>query len=347
MSSRKSRIPYNMFDMERNAREAKRFTKCERIYHRGQELAWDGKEILQMLIEKHGKPSMDSETRAALGRLFNIILWGELAAWKISAQLADRLEPLEAKMAATSQAHDEARHFYVMYDYLQQLGYEPEPMDRAPEALLELVLDTDKLAYKLLGMQLMIETLALTLFQTVRELKVEPVLSELMTYYERDEARHVGLGMQYLPTLMKDMSKREVSAMLTFQVRVLFWAVWENKVLEKDFRVLGVDPREIIERGRRKQIAALGEAYAALGVPFDKERNIAVMSLNAATEFLFPAEENQRSTFKKLGAAWEAFWKRSEIVGTDEFDAHSMHDIRTARGTVAKAESSGDFLKAS
>jgi 8-oxo-dGTP pyrophosphatase MutT (NUDIX family) len=344
---RASRIPYDMFDLDRSAAEARRFAKCERIYHRGQELAWDGKEILPMLVAKHGRPSLPPETQRALGRLFNIILWGELAAWRISAQLADALEPLEAKLAATSQAHDEARHFYVMHDYLRELGFEPAPMDRAPEALLELVLRTDNPAYKLLGMQLMIETIALTLFQTVRELAVEPVLCELMTYYERDEARHVGLGMQYLPSLMKGMNRRQVSAMLTFQVRVLFWAVWELKLLEPDFAVLGIDPRAVLDRGRRKQVAAIGEAWAALGIPFDRERNIAVCSLNAAAEFLFPAEENRARPWKKLGAAWAAFRGRTDPVPLDEFDVHSGHDIRTARGVVARAESSRDLLQAS
>jgi len=342
----KSKIAYGMFDLERNAEEAKRFDKCERIYHRGQELAWDGRDILAELVRKHGKPQLSDEHKQALGRVFNIILWGELAAWKISAQLADRLEPLEAKMAATSQAHDEARHFYVMYDYLKLIGYEPDKMDRAPQALLDVVLDTDNLAYKLLGMNLMIETLALTIFQTVRQLDVEPVLTELMTYYERDEARHVGLGMQYLPMVMRGMSKRRISALLVFQCRLLFWAMWENKVLEKDYAVLGIDPREILERGRRKQVAALGEAYAAVGLAFDKERNPAVMSLNAAAEVLFPTDETKGSRRKQLKAAWRAFWNRNEQVGAEEFDDHNRHTIKTARGTVAVGTSADEFLRA-
>jgi hypothetical protein len=337
--SRKTNIPYGMFDLVTNAAEAKRFAKCERIYHRGQVLAWDGKEILPMLVEKHGMPDIDPIKKEALGRIFTIILWGELAAWKISAQLADRLIPLEAKMAATSQAHDEARHFYVMHDYLQLLGYQAGRMDRAPEVLLDLVLQTDNLAYKLLGMQLMIETIALTLFQTVRELNVEPVLSELMAYYERDEARHVGLGMQYLPSLMKDMSKRQVAAMVTYQVRVMFWAVWENKVLEKDFAVLGIDPREILERGRRKQLAALGQAFAALGIPFDREYNVAVSTLNAAIELLFPTDETRHSSKKKLRAAWAAFRSRSDVGDLEaELGVHGQHAIHTARGVVADGE---------
>jgi hypothetical protein len=64
-------------------------------------------------------------------------MWGELAAWKISAQLADELEPLEAKLAATSQVHDEARHFYVMHDYLDALGEKAEPMEFWSQRVLD------------------------------------------------------------------------------------------------------------------------------------------------------------------------------------------------------------------
>ena len=52
---------------------------------------------------------------------------------------------------------------------------------------------------KLLGMQLIVESVAVTLFRSVAQAGVEPVLSELLPYFERDEARHVGLGVLYLP----------------------------------------------------------------------------------------------------------------------------------------------------
>src|SRR5690606_13339802 len=142
--------------------------------------------------------------------------------------------------------------------------------------------DTDSLAYKLLGMQLMIDTIALTIFQTVRESNVEPVLCELLRYYERDEARHVGLGMQYLPSFIARMNKREVSAMITFQVRVLVWALWELKILEKEFAILGIEPRKVLDRGRKKQLAALYEAFNALGWEWQAERNYPAATLKAA-----------------------------------------------------------------
>lgn len=334
----RSQISYDMFDLAHSAAEAKRLTKCERIYHRGQSLAWDGKEILPMLLKEHGGIHIEPEKKKALERIFAIIMWGELAAWRISAQLADRLVPLEAKMAATSQAMDEARHFYVMHDYLTELGYKPERLDRAPQALLDLVLDTNDLAYKLLGMQLQIETMALTIFQTIRELRPEPVIADLMPYYERDEARHVGLGMQYLPNLMAKMSRRKLFAMVIFQCRVLFWALFEVKVLAKDFETLGIDPRIIVERGRQKQIATLQEAFGAIGLDFNEQRNPVVQALNAGVEWFFPTEDTRGSRSKRARAAIQAFIGKKQFATLEELEVHAAHAIRTARGVIAPGE---------
>ena len=102
---KKRSIPYRMFDRAHYGLEAKNARILERIYHKGQALAWDGKEVLESLIAEHGTPEIDDEKKEALSRIFGIIMWGELAAWRISAELADELEPLEAKMAATSQAY--------------------------------------------------------------------------------------------------------------------------------------------------------------------------------------------------------------------------------------------------
>lgn len=334
----KTHIPYDMFDVERSASEAKRFAKCERIYHRGQEISWDGRETLAMLIEKHGSIQAEPHVKQALREIFGIIMWGEMAAWRIAAQLADRLVPLEAKMAATSQAHDEARHFYVMHDYLQHLGEVPKRMDRAPQALLDTVLGTDNLAYKLIGMQLLIEPLALTIFQTVREADVEPVLTDLLRYYERDEARHVGLGMQYLPQLMKGWNRRQMSAMITFQVRLMYWALMELKVLQKNLAVVGIESRVVIDRGRKKQLAVLNAAFEAMGLRLGARRNIASMIMNGTIELMFPVAGSDGSARSRLSAAWEAVWKRPDRIKPSELDVHHSHAIKTARGQIAHSE---------
>ena len=250
------RIPFEMFSLSANLadREARRARRMESIYHAGQERIWDGREVLAELIAKHGKPTLADRERNALSRLFSIIMWGELAAWKISAQLADQLVPLEPKLAAASQVHDEARHFYVMHDYLATLGHDTPPLDFWSKHVVEMTLRTKNLTKKLLGMQLTIETIALTLFQHVRELRVEPVLAELLPYYERDEARHVGLGTQLVPQLVLDMSIPEKVSLALFQLELLASTLFSLKAMEPDLLTIGVDPRDILAVGFRKQM---------------------------------------------------------------------------------------------
>src|SRR5688500_19702095 len=87
-----------------------RTRKLEKIYHLSQQHAWDGRAVLSGLIARHGGIQLEPEKRESLARIFSIILWGELAAWVVSADLAERIDDVEAKMAATSQTFDEARH---------------------------------------------------------------------------------------------------------------------------------------------------------------------------------------------------------------------------------------------
>jgi hypothetical protein len=256
-----------MFDLGSYGLHAKNARVLERIYHKGQAQIWDGEAVLDSLFADYGKPSLDPEVKRALGRVFSIVLWGELAAWKISAQLADELEPLEARMAATSQAFDEARHFYVMHDYLTAIDALPDKLDFGAQSLLESVMNTDHIAKKLLGMQLMVEPIALTIFHVVKRLEIEPVLTHLLPYYERDEARHVALGVQYLPVVMSKMSKRELLDVWLFQLKLITFEVWSNYGLARDLATLGLDAKELIRIGKGKQIRALDMLFENGAVP--------------------------------------------------------------------------------
>jgi hypothetical protein len=253
-SSREStRIPFDMFDAAYPEAEARRARRMENIYHVGQAKIWDGRDVLAQAIAKHGKPDLAPEKRRSLARVFGIIMWGELAAWKISAQLADRLVPLEAKLAAASQVHDEARHFYVMHDYLEALGEKPGKLEFWAQRVLERTLRTNNLLKKLIGMQLTVETVAFVAFQRVREIEVEPVLSDLMSYYERDEARHIGLGVQLVPQMVSKLSIQEAMSLAVFQLDLLTSTLFSLKSIERDLIAIGVDPRSMLGMAFRKQ----------------------------------------------------------------------------------------------
>jgi hypothetical protein len=300
-----STIPFDMFDRESTAREAKAAQKLERLYHKGQDKIWDGKDYLDELIEKHGGINIPEDQVDPVRRLFAVILWGELAAWKISAALALKLEPLGAKMAATSQAHDEARHFYVIHDYLAHVGEVPNSLLPATTKTLERVLKADHVSKMLLGMQLVVEPMALTLFQLIREKNIEPVLSDLLVRFEQDEARHVALGVLYLPKIMKGMTTLQMADLAQWQFREYMLQFSMLKELEEDFRALGVEPREVFELGRKKQLLATQMFADQVG----RDLPITEMFLRFSdfrAELDFPLEDNGATLFERTKKAFEA-----------------------------------------
>jgi rubrerythrin len=239
----------------------------ESIYHRGQEKIWDGRAVLAELLEKHGGiVTAPPRQQQALQNIFAMILAGENAAWKISLQLADLVESTEARLAATSQAHDESRHFYVMRDYLNLTDYTPTPIPEPVQAALEMVLKTRNLSKKLLGMQLMVEPVALTIFQEIRRVSPEPVLTELLEYFERDEARHVALGVHYLPAVVKDMSTVKIASLIVWQMKIFMLELKGLRELRDDFEALGLNVEDVFNLAEKKQLDALREFVKELGL---------------------------------------------------------------------------------
>ena len=247
--------------------EYKSAETLENIYHRGQEKIWDGRQVLKELVEKHGGiQKLDSKQTKALQNIFAVILEGEEAAWKISLQLANKLENIEARMAATSQAHDEARHYYVMRDYLQLIDYTAKPLPKPIRLALNMVMSTNDLAKKLLGMQLMAEPVALTIFQEIRRVSPEPVLADLLEYFERDEARHVALGVNHLPTVVKNLNSIQIMSLIAWQLRIFMLELQGLKELRSDFEALGLNIEDVYVLAEKKQLNALQDFVSELGL---------------------------------------------------------------------------------
>jgi hypothetical protein len=275
-----------------------KFGKLERLYHIAQSRAWNGKDVLADLLNRHGGLQVEPHQRGPLARVFSIILWGELAAWIISADLAERLDDVEAKMAATGQAFDEARHFSTLRDYLLALGGEIPRLDIYSAMLLRTLIDTRSLPHKLLGMQLLAETIAIDVFRTVAERRVEPVLSDLLPYFERDESRHVGLGVLYLPEELRRLSPFGVVNLYAFQARILALTSMTLALLAPDFEALGIDNNQIARRGLKLQKEAVEQ--------MDERRGVLTLGAPAewitfqTLDFFFPPKGERRSTIAEV-----------------------------------------------
>jgi hypothetical protein len=268
--------PYEMVDAGAIKAAEEKSRKLERLYHLTQEHAWDGKAVLGALVDKHGLPAraIPKETREALAHVLTVLLWGELAAWTISADLALEIEDMDAKMAATAQVFDEARHFYVMRDYVLLLTGSPGPegditamprLGGLPRRLLLQVIDTPSLAKKLIGMQLLFETNAVVIFRRIAESNVCPILTELLPYFERDESRHVGLGVLYLPRLIERMTRAEAIGTTLFHARCLGMLIGGGLTLRPHFERLGLDQRLMTQRVTTMQDEVIRQMTKAHG----------------------------------------------------------------------------------
>lgn len=222
-----------------------------RIYHKGHEQAWDGRAVLDELVEKHGGIRFPDDKREAFATVASVLLWGELAAWSISADLAVKLEDTPAKMAASSQVFDEARHFYVLRDYLWRAGLPVQKLGGWSRRLLVELLETENLVFKVVGMQLLVESTAVVMFRKLAEAKVEPVLTELLYYFERDEARHVGLGVLVLPEVLEGLSDRDALALWWFQTKMQLEMIGGGLSINPALATLGIDPAQMNLEGFR------------------------------------------------------------------------------------------------
>ena len=236
--------PYHLYD-DYAGEALEKTHKLERLYHQTQEFAWDPRQVLDELVAKHGRVRVPDEQKEAMGHVFTVLLWGELAAWNVAADLARALPDVDAKMAATGQVFDEARHFRVLRDYLARAGVVLPKVNPYGRRALTRLLDTESLLQKLYGMQLIVETLALAIFKELADGDVEPVLTDLLRYIERDEARHVALGVLYLPELAARATPLERLKNWAFNVEMFALTIAGGQLMDKHWRALGIDHRRM------------------------------------------------------------------------------------------------------
>jgi hypothetical protein len=134
--------------------------------------------------------------RTAAFRLSNF-LHGEQGALMVAAQLVNAVPHTDAKFYAATQTMDEARHVEVFARYIKKLD-EVRPIAPPLKRILDATLQTDDWLKKLVGMQIVVEGLALYSFREMRNLTEEPLLKDLLTYVARDESRHHAYGVQYV-----------------------------------------------------------------------------------------------------------------------------------------------------
>jgi hypothetical protein len=137
-------------------------------------------------------------------------LHGEQGALMTASQLVSCVPWIDAKYYAATQAMDEARHVEVFARYLREKMEWEFPINANLRQLLDTVLCDERWDVKYLGMQILVEGLAMAAFGNLHQIADDPLLVELIHYVMRDEARHVAFGVLSLDGFYREMSPSEL-----------------------------------------------------------------------------------------------------------------------------------------
>lgn len=240
--------------------------KIQRLYRLGKALNWDAELDVNWDIPpfpKHRSPTeeqanpfggwepYDALTEAQMVEyawhsnawFLSQFLHGEQGALLVASQLVSCAPTYEAKLYAASQTFDEARHVEVFTRYLKEKVGFMYPVNPNLKALLDKILTDERWDLKFIGMQLIVEGLALAAFRTQKLIARDPLIKDIIDLVVRDEARHVAFGVSYLEDFVKSLTddEREDRAAFAYEACVV---MRERLVSGEVLAHFGLDPEE-------------------------------------------------------------------------------------------------------
>lgn len=208
--------------------------ELDRLYEKAKSQQWNASDYDWSYQLKHDNPldmpdqtllvygtelwnEFDEAQRTEVRRHFQAwtlsqILHGEQAAMLCAVKLAQAEEGLSARMCACAQAFDEARHIEVYSRLVCDKVAITYPVSRALHRLLEDTVTSRQLDITNLGMQILVEGLALAIFHNVTAYSRDPFIKEVVGRIQRDEARHFAVGRATLRRLYRgELQRNEMS----------------------------------------------------------------------------------------------------------------------------------------
>lgn len=190
---------------------------------------------------------LSTELRADLGHAnaawtISQFLHTEQAAMLVAARLVQAVPWIDAKYYASTQVVDEARHTEVFARYLREKLECEFPINPHIAELLDEIVRDSRWDFTYLGMQVVIEGLALAAFGFQYQMSSDPLLKQITRYLMADEARHVAFGVLSLREAYAELSAAELKerqefcyeACLRMRDRYLAQEVWEALDLPVD-----------------------------------------------------------------------------------------------------------------
>jgi 1,2-phenylacetyl-CoA epoxidase catalytic subunit len=199
---------------------------------------------------------------------------GEQGALMVAAKLVHMVPNVEAKFYAATQTMDEARHVETYSRLLHEKFDIVYPITPGLKSLLENVLTDSRWDIAYLGMQVLIEGLALAAFQRIRDTAQNPLAAAVNAYVMQDEARHVAFGRialrDYYPKLTEaERAEREefvIEACYHMRDRFNQTELWANLGFEKEVSVKAVMGSELMAQFRGRLFSRIVPTVKDIGL---------------------------------------------------------------------------------
>jgi len=277
-------------------------TKLMRLYENAKRDQWDGSTRLDWTIDVdpesplvpdfgigiYGTPMWDRLTAAEKRRLrHEAITWqlcqflhGEQGALLATAQIVDTTPWYEAKQYGATQVMDEARHVEVYRRFVMEKLEHEYPVNPQLKQLLDTILTDSRWDMKFLGMQIMVEGLALAAFGTIRDTAQNTLLRDLTAYVMEDESRHVAYGVLSLRELYENLSEQDrleredfvYEASVLMRDRILNREVWEVMGMDADACIEVALQSPLAIEFRRRLFAKIVPNVKSLGLLSARQR---------------------------------------------------------------------------
>ncbi len=207
-------------------------------------------------------------------------LHGEQGALLATAQIVDTVPWYEAKQYGATQVMDEARHVEVYRRFVQEKLEHEYPVNPQLKQLLDLILSDSRWDIKFLGMQIMVEGLALAAFGTMRDTTNNALLRDLTAAVMEDESRHVAFGVLSLREFCQTVTEKErqeredfvYEAAVLMRDRILNREVWEAMGMDADACIAVALESPLSQEFRRRLFSKIVPNVKSLGLLSDRQR---------------------------------------------------------------------------
>ncbi len=187
-------------------------------------------------------------------------LHGEQGALIVASQLVAAVPWMDAKYYAGTQTMDEARHVEVFARYVNEKLEMEWPINPHLKQLLDATIQDSRWDFKYLGMQIIIEGLAMAAFGNLYQAAQEPLVKDLLKYVMKDESRHVAFGVLSLRDYYRDMPANEMRDREDFIIYAC--ELMRNRLVGDEIaRTMGWDQEEVRTLVLESEI---GKAFRAM-----------------------------------------------------------------------------------